>query len=886
MRAEIFRLFREVADLTPAARQHYFEEHGVSKEVRTELESLLRFDLPDAPVADAVSRAAEAVLESLEETPSPGFRCGPYRLERLLGRGGMGEVFLAERDDGQVEQRVAVKLLRHGMLDSSFRFRFLRERQILAGLHHPGIARLLDVGETAGGRPYLVLDYIDGIPIDVYSRKMDLHGKLRLFLEVCDAVAYAHRNLVIHRDIKPSNILVDTAGQPKLLDFGIAKVLAVADQTRTLERRLTLDYASPEQVRGGVQGTATDVYSLGAVLYQLLTGQSPHAFSDREMESIEAAICTTDPVPARTLNKDLPSDLDFILQKTLRKEPEGRYSSVDALADDIRAFQELRPVRARSGNAWYRTRKFVARYKTAVAVTSVVIVGLALGLYAVNRQRAVAEARMAQLRALSLQVLDMDARLSSPEGASNLELHNKITATTIQYLESLRPDAIRDKRLALEIADAFLHLARIQGVPVWNQQGQYAEAEKSLRRAAELADGVIASDPTNRRALWLKVNVAHDFAIAANAQHHWDDAVTWSPKVEEGFERLARLGNLTRREINAAAYMYGDLCDIHTTVHRFQDGARYARLGIEYSRNTATIPGPRAQAFNTLSAALSAMGDLNGAEEAVRQARLQWEQLLRDEGDHRYTRLMEFQTLLAEGLLLGQGDGVNLNEPREAAKRLQSAFEIPEKFAQTAPNDLESRIMIAMAGHYLGDLLRSSDPARAHHVYEHSLMRIREVPSDVAARRIEVQLLTGSSYSARLLHRESEAREKVDGAMHLLRAIGDYPSAKLMPGGEADAALRALADADAAEGRLDQAIQRYRELRGTLLASGFDPRTDLLSAVSLTSLDSSLAALLGRSGATEEAATLRAGNREIWGHWSDHLPNNAFVQRRLADGSP
>ena len=281
MRDEVLRLFREVDDLTPAERALYFEKRQVPADLKAELESLLQFDAPDTPMAEMVTGAAQAFLESLEEFPEPGLRCGPYRLERLLGRGGAGEVFLAERADGQVEQLVAIKLLCRGVPRASLRSRFLQERQILARLQHSGIARLLDVGETAEGRPYLVMDYIDGVPIDVYSQELDVRGRLRLFLGVCDAVAYAHRNLIIHRDIKPSNILVDEGGQPKLLDFGIAKILAAAsDQTRTQERVLTPDYASPEQVRGEAQSTATDIYSLGAVLYRLLTGQSPHAFPE------------------------------------------------------------------------------------------------------------------------------------------------------------------------------------------------------------------------------------------------------------------------------------------------------------------------------------------------------------------------------------------------------------------------------------------------------------------------------------------------------------------------------------------------------------------------------------------------------------------------------
>jgi len=884
MRDEVLRLFREMDDLTAEERRVYFEKRQVPADLKAELESLLEFDAPDTPMAEVVTGAAQAFLESLEKSPAPGLRCGPYRLERLLGRGGAGEVFLAERADGQVEQRVAIKLLCRGVRRASLQSRFLQERQILAGLQHPGIARLLDVGETAEGRPYLVMDYIDGVPIDAYSEKVDVRGKLRLFLGVCDAVAYAHRNLIIHRDIKPSNILVDKAGRPKLLDFGIAKILAGAsDQTRTQERVLTPDYASPEQVRGEAQSTATDVYSLGAVLYRLLTGQSPHAFPNRTPEAMDAAILTTEPLSARRLNPDLPADLEFILLKALRKEPEERYPTVEQLAEDLKAFLEWRPVRARSADFWYRSRKFVRRYWVPVGAAVMVMMSLSAGLYVADRQRAVAESRVAQLRRLSRQLLDFERQFSEPNAVSDLRLHQKIVATSIQYLESLRPEALRDKQLALEIGAGYLQIARFQGVPEWNQLGQYEEAEKSLSKAGEIAGNVLGVDPDNREALWQAANVAHDRAVIAYAEHRAEEVMAWSPKAVEGFGRLARLGNLTRREINGATYIYGDLAEVYTGLHRFQDAVRYARLAIDYSRNTPTVPGPRAQAFNMLAGALTGLGDLQGAQEAVGRARQLYDQLVHDEGgDRYYTWLILYQTRCREGLLLGEDGGINLNRPEEAASRLREAFDALEIAAKPDRNAYEARTTIAAAGHYLGDVLRRTNPQGALEVYDHSLMRVREVPNDVAARRLEALLLAGSSYAARWMHREGDAKARIEAAFRLLRDTGDYPSAVLKPGSEVDAALRAFADDDAETGRLDRAIRTYRELRRDLLASNPDPRGDLVNAVSLTRLDASLAGLLWRVGNAGEAAVLEAGNEEMWRQWDRRLPNNPFVLRELA----
>jgi len=297
------------------------------------------------------------------------------------------------------------------------------------------------------------------------------------------------------------------------------------------------------------------------------------------------------------------------------------------------------------------------------------------------------------------------------------------------------------------------------------------------------------------------------------------------------------------------------------------------------------VPGPRAQAFNMLAGALTYLGDLRGAQEAVRQARQLWVQLLHDEGDTEYTRLILYQTRCREGLLLGEDGGVNLNQPRQAAVLLQEAFGALENFAQSPRTDYDSRTTIAMGGHYLADLLRRTTPHRALDVYDHALMRIQEVPNDVAARRLEALLLAGSSYAARWMHRENDARTRIEAAFRLLRDTGDYPAAVIKPGSEADIAVRALADHNAETGRLDEAIRGYQELRLSLLASNPQARTDLLDAVSLTTLDSSLAALLRRAGAADRAGALEAGNREIWRHWNRQIPDNPFVLRKLAAAS-
>jgi tetratricopeptide (TPR) repeat protein len=584
-----------------------------------------------------------------------------------------------------------------------------------------------------------------------------------------------------------------------------------------------------------------------------------------------------DPVPLRNLDPALPRDLDYVVRKALRKEPAERYATVDAFAGDLRAILESRPVTVRSGDAWYRTRKFLRRYWMPLAAAALVVVSLSVGLYVANRQRVIAERRFGQLHALSRRVLDLETEL----GVTDLALRNKLVSLSIQYLEGLGNEALHDKALALEISNAYLHIARIQGVPEWNQQGQYSVAEKSLSKASAFADAVLEADPSNREALWLSANVAHDRAVTAYAEHSYQRVLAYSPNVVDAFDRLTRLGNPTKREINGATYMYGDLAEVHLGLHRFSDAARYARLGIEISKETPTVPGPRAQAFNMLAGALMYTGDFQGAFEAIHESQKQLEQLRRENPYPWYIALILSQTRSREGLILGEDGGVNLNRPLEAAVPLQEAFDALEQFAEKDANEYMPRSVVAVSGHYLGDVLRHSNPKRALEVYDHSLVRIREVPNDVAARRVEALLLAGSSYPARWIHHEKDAKDRIDAAFRLLNETKDYPAGSLSAGSEADTAVRALADHYAETGQPEHALETYQELYSKITASNPDPQNDLLNSVYVSRLHTSLAMLLRRMGRGDEAVPLEAARLELWRQWNRKLPNNPFVLRQL-----
>ena len=383
--------WRQLQDLFAAARTHapaererlLREEESRDPALVDQVRALLAAD-ESGGVLDSLSPHIASVAQ-LVEAEAP-VRVGAYRIVSELGRGGMGAVYLADRVDGDFQQRVAIKMIGTSDADDPLHQRFIAERRILAGLIHPHIARLLDGGVTDDGHPYLVMEYVDGLPITRYCdrHQLDINARLRLFVDVCGAVQHAHQNLVIHRDLKPSNILVSADGVVHLLDFGIAKLIesetAAAPQTRIESRMMTPEYASPEQVRGETLGTASDIYSLGVLLYELLCGCAPYRFSTRSPLEVATLVCDQDPVRPAVRVKELEGDLDGIVMMAMRKEPGRRYASVDMLRQDVERHLAGLPVMAHRGGRRYRIGKFVRRHRVEVAAATAVGAALVIGL--------------------------------------------------------------------------------------------------------------------------------------------------------------------------------------------------------------------------------------------------------------------------------------------------------------------------------------------------------------------------------------------------------------------------------------------------------------------------------------------------------------------------
>jgi non-specific serine/threonine protein kinase/serine/threonine-protein kinase len=506
--SKVQRLFDRLVDLPIAEQQRRLDAAtdaaDIVAEVRAMLSSVMDAGILDGGQPGLGADDAAPPRSSLAQ----GDAVGAFTIERLIGRGGMGEVYLGHRTAGGFEQRVALKLLRVEAAEREALFE--RERQLLARLDHPGLARLIDGGVAPDGRPFMAIEYIDGEPIDAWCRRnrADLATRLRLFLEICDAVAYAHGNLVVHRDIKPSNILVDQAGHARLLDFGIAKLLDdVAGAPATTIAMLTPEFAAPEQLAGDRPTVGTDVYALGALLYDLLVGAGPWRRESSPVSALVQRMLHEDPPApskAAAARDDAPippqkiaGDLDAIVLKAMRREAADRYRTVDELAGDVERHRAHEPVRARAGSRWYAARRFMRRNRLALAAATAVFLALLAGAggiawqarqTAIERDVALAEARRSEAISGMLTLMFRDAGdLGTGAEATVKQL---LDQTSRRMIETVAPGP-RSTLLVTTIADLYVYVE------------DPASADALLRRA--LDRNVDGGDPVSRAEIQLRL---------------------------------------------------------------------------------------------------------------------------------------------------------------------------------------------------------------------------------------------------------------------------------------------------------------------------------------------------------------------------------------------
>ncbi len=580
-------LLDSALELPREERSKYLDEHCSDPEVRRSVEALIESYEESATFLDkpAIPRFIQP------EGSWAGRILEPYRLLNQIGEGGMGVVYRATRGDDEYRQNVAVKIVSGAFVTKQVVDHFRSERQILANLNHPNVARLLDGGTTAEGLPYLVMELVEGTPIDEYcdTRHLSARERLKLFMQLCGAVQYAHQNLIVHRDLKPGNILVTAEGVPKLLDFGIAKILdpvgqPLAERTMTLQPMMTPEYASPEQLEGRSVTTASDVYSLGVILYRLLTGCRRYVKTSKSARDLAVAIATEPPVKpsavigraergdsrdeeatiativnnrrvqsVERLRKELEGDLDAIVLKSLERDVARRYSSAEQFAEDIRRHLAGQPVEARLPTVGYRAAKFMRRHvvavavATAIAIASIIAVGLIVRAERIaDRQRVRAEKRFNDVRSLANSLIfEIHDGIRDLPGSTRVR--RLLIEKALKYVDSLQSESSGDRPLQRELATAYERLGDVQGYAYRSNMGDTEGAKRSYRTALSIREGLVKTDPGDSAA---KIDLAESYdklgsILAETAQ---SAAALETYRKSLALRQLAVRGNLRSEE--------------------------------------------------------------------------------------------------------------------------------------------------------------------------------------------------------------------------------------------------------------------------------------------------------------------------------------------------
>jgi serine/threonine protein kinase len=753
---QIKAVLAQALELEQSRRDEYLAQAcGSDRLLREEVERLLLADaMAGERFLEDSALAAEGPLNA-EDVADPwvGRRVGSYQIVDALGSGGMGEVFRAVRADDQYRSHVAIKVVRAEHGSGLVIGRFKTERQILADLDHPNIARLIDGGTTSDGMPYFVMELIDGNPIDRYceSRHLSVGERLMLFTAVCAAVQYAHQRLIVHRDLKPTNILVTDAGVPKLLDFGIAKILSPdegagpREQTMANAGFLTPRYASPEQIKGETVTTASDVYSLGVILYELLTEQSPYRVATRVPSQLAQAICDVEPErPSTTIRrlgstpekraKRLSGELDNIVLMALRKEPSRRYSSVEQLAEDVRRHLANLPILARKDTLGYRSSKFVVRHKAGVAAALGLAVTLLAGMAATMRearvareQATLAEARFRDVRQLAnsliFEIHDSIQQLPGATAARQL-----IVQRAQEYLAGLASSSGSDASLLGELAAAYDRLGNVLGSPLNANVGNSEAALDSYQRAAQLREKAVTldrSNPERRRQLaegYLSV------ALVLEQVGRSADAAAYSDRAVKLLEPLSAARPRDRDVRSSLAKAYGRVGGLRAVANDLSRGTElyqkslslFARLADEAPEN---VSYKREVSFGHkhLAALLSMQQKLREALEHE-QAALEIDEaqlaLAPENAERQYSITITYSDM---GYILG-----GLGELDSARRYYEKALAIRTAAAAADPKDVRSRQGLAKTYGYIAQIHRQKKELAAALEAHMKALRIRQ----------------------------------------------------------------------------------------------------------------------------------------------------------------
>jgi eukaryotic-like serine/threonine-protein kinase len=778
MREEVRQWFERAVDLPVASRPGFLHTCCHDEAVRSEVLSILEYDLdetssdPDAAVAGAIKQAVKTVLGGRGEAV-PVQRVGPFELGRLLGSGGMGFVYEAHRVDGQVRQSVAVKFVQvppaQGELfrESAYR-RFIRERQVLASLRHPYIAGLIDAGATPEGMPYAVIEQVDGIPIDAYcyASLPDQSDRIRLFLKVCDAVQFAHQNLIVHRDIKPGNVLVTADGIPKLIDFGLASDLG-ADMTVNTMRAFTPGYASPEQSLGQPVTVASDVYSLGALLYRLITGARPHEIQSESLAEVIRHISEEEVIRPSAIKPELKGDLENILLKALQREPQRRYGSVPEFADDLNRYLARRPVRASPDSALYRARRFTRRHWAPLAATAILILALTAATIFSFRERERAIVRAAETRQLADRLLfEVHDEIGGLLGGT--KAREKLGQIAVQYLEGLERDYAHNPELAWELVNAYSRLGQSRG----GAAASIGETKSGLyfaKKTLELGAIVETASPDTERldklfSLYASLTPIFQEARRPDEQREITDRLLrLAPKLSplrqaQAYKEVARYSE-TKNSIQEAADAYGHALEILRALSNTAD----APAGTEANLTSTLVGLGRSQALS---------GDFSSAVVSLQEAiRRSANSTATDPSSAKSARQL-YWSYLALGDVYAGPARFHLGRSADTIEQYKKARAVAEQLVTADPANEVVKLDLARAFAREGAALTESQPAGALALLERSHSLVLQTSSqNHSGLRSRLDYLTSSVVPLVHLGRFEEARMHIVNSRQLVEEM-------------------------------------------------------------------------------------------------------------------